>query len=72
MDGADDDESRVDLAYTLALTRPASTLERERALALVQDLRPGLDAPSDPARERLAWATLTQGLLATAEFRYLD
>jgi hypothetical protein len=72
LDGATDDGRRVDLAYILTLSRPATTLERERSLALVKEIRAGLDTKDDADRERLAWATLAQSLVGTAEFRYLD
>ena len=63
---------RIDLAYTLTLGRPATTLERERSLALLQDIGAGLNAKNDQERQRVAWATLAQGLIASAEFRYLN
>ncbi|MFP6864764.1 MAG: hypothetical protein VCA35_02395, partial [Roseibacillus sp.] len=72
LDGATDDGKRVDLAYILTLSRPATTLEHERSLALVKEIRAGLDTKDDADRERLAWATLAQSLVGTAEFRYLD
>jgi hypothetical protein len=72
IDGAADDEHRLALASTTTLGRPATTREREQALALLNDLRENLDAPNEADRNRLAWATLCQSLIGTAEFRYLD
>ena len=67
-----DEATRVELAYTLTLSRPASTLERERSLKLVRDISAGLSAGTGQERQRVAWATLAQSLIASAEFRYLN
>jgi hypothetical protein len=62
------DAQRVDRAYQLALSRPPSAPERERALAFLRDL---------PARAggalalKSAWPAFCQALFASAEFRYL-
>ena len=67
-----EEAERIDLAYTLTFGRPATTLERERSLALLQDISAGLSTANDEDRQRVAWATLAQGLIASAEFRYLN
>ena len=72
IDFSTEERERIDLAYTLTLGRPATTLERERSLALLQDIGAGLNAKNDQERQRVAWATLAQGLIASAEFRYLN
>jgi len=72
LDGAVDEEERIDLAYALTFSRRASSLERERSLTLIKDISARLEAKNEADRERLAWATLLQSLVATAEFRYLD
>ena len=63
---------RVDLAYLRTLGRPATTLERERSMELVNDIAGQLGSGDKAELERLSWATLCQSLLASAEFRYLD
>ena len=57
-----DDAARVDLAYRLALARPASDREKARALAYVQQSGGG----------DKAWANFCQALFASAEFRYVQ
>ena len=59
-----DDDARVDLAYRIALARPASDVERRRALDFVAQL----SQEKDPAA---VWAGFAQALLASAEFRYV-
>ena len=61
---AADDPARVDLAYRIALARPATDGERSRALAYIAQLTQEKDKPT-------AWAGFCQALLASAEFRYL-
>ncbi|HUQ70405.1 MAG TPA: DUF1553 domain-containing protein, partial [Planctomycetaceae bacterium] len=72
--GARGDGAKVDLAYRLALGRPATMAERDRGVGYVNAyLR-------DPAmrnvrieRARIdAWASFCQALFASAEFRYLN
>jgi hypothetical protein len=60
-----DDPARVDLAFRLALARPASTQERGQVLAYMQELQKN-QSPSG------AWTAFCQTLLASAEFRYLQ
>jgi hypothetical protein len=72
IDFSPEERERIDLAYTLTFGRPATTLERERSIALLQDISAGLSTENDEDRQRVAWATLAQGLIASAEFRYLN
>ncbi|NNC86886.1 MAG: DUF1549 domain-containing protein [Akkermansiaceae bacterium] len=66
-----DASRRVDRAYLLTLSRRPEPSERERALALVDAIRTGLDTGDQAERERTAWAALAQSLIGSAEFRYL-
>lgn len=72
LEEASNDNDRLTLAYQLTLSRSPTTLERERSLALVKEFQEALSGKSGPQAERLAWASLAQSLIATAEFRYLD
>jgi hypothetical protein len=66
-----DEAARADLAYRLALSRPASGAERERAIEFVREFQQSLaDSKSQSAQEQ-AWGTLCQTLFASAEFRYV-
>jgi cytochrome c553 len=71
MQGNFDDAKRVDGAYRHALSRPATHLEVDRALAYLADYE------SDSQREGVAdprsaaWASFCQAMLASAEFRFL-
>jgi hypothetical protein len=56
-----DDAARVDLAYRTALARPATAVEKAKALDYVQQT--GGDK---------AWASFCQALFASAEFRYVQ
>ena len=66
--------SRLNLAYHLALARPATPAERIRAdqylLNEAKALIPVKGGNKDAAAQ-LAWATFCQALFASAEFRYL-
>jgi cytochrome c553 len=57
------DEQRADLAYRLALSRPATTEEAARVVAYVR--------AADPKGGEAAWASFCQALFASAEFRYV-
>jgi hypothetical protein len=57
-----DDAGRVDLAYRLALARPASDGEKAKALTYLQQAGTG----------EKAWAGFCQALFASAEFRYVQ
>jgi hypothetical protein len=63
-----DDAQRVDRAYRLALSRPPTAGERDRAIAFVRDFAKH-SAGTDPARA--AWSAFCQALFASGEFRYL-
>jgi hypothetical protein len=63
-----DDARRVERAYRLALARPPSTGECDRALTFLREFAARARG-GDPPRE--AWSALCQALFATAEFRYL-
>ena len=63
-----DDAQRVDRAYRLALARPPTAGERDRALAFLRDFAARAGG-TDPARA--AWSAFCQALFASAEFRYL-
>ena len=67
--------ARLNLAYHLALSRPATEAERKRADQYLLDeakaLLPVKDGNKDTASQ-LAWATFCQALFASAEFRYLN
>jgi hypothetical protein len=63
-----DDSARVELLYRLALARPPSDTERNRALAFIQQTTTelgGKDAVTG------AWASFCQAMFASAEFRYI-
>jgi hypothetical protein len=69
------DGARVDLAYKLALGRPASSSERDRAVSYVWNyLRDpaAVRGKTDEKAKVDAWASLCQALMASAEFRYLN
>ena len=67
--------SRLNLAYHLALGRPATEAERKRAdqylLAEAKAIVPLKGGNTNDAAQ-LAWATFCQALFASAEFRYLN
>jgi hypothetical protein len=64
-----DNAHSVDRAYRLALARPPTAGERDRALAFLRNFAAPATGP-DPARE--AWSAFCQALFSGAEFRYLD
>ena len=68
-----DDAGRINLAYRLALCRPATAKEIDRAKdyitayeAAAQNNEP---SAGDPAAD--PWTSFCQALLASAEFRYV-
>ena len=69
-----DDARRVEAAYARAFSRPASSEERNRALAFMQDYEKALEAtePSPEKRRTEAWRSFCQTLFASSEFRYVD
>ncbi|HSI35330.1 MAG TPA: PSD1 and planctomycete cytochrome C domain-containing protein [Tepidisphaeraceae bacterium] len=73
--GLQADPARIDYAYKLALGRPATPVEKDRAAAYLQAfLRDPKAATSrDPYQNKhAAWSSLCQALMASAEFRYLN
>ena len=67
--GLEGDEARVVAAYRRTLQREPSPVETGRALEHVRQLERELGG--DDARAR-AWASFSQALLASNEFRYID
>ncbi len=75
----DDDTARITLAYRLALARPATPREIDRARAYIADYEsaarslppPNPANPAQPSPREAAWASFCQALFACAEFRYL-
>lgn len=57
---------RVHLAFRRVLSRDPSEVELDQAIELVQQTQ------SELSSSEKAWSTLSQALLATNEFRYLD
>ncbi len=72
--GAKTDTARVDLAYTLTFGRPASSAERDRALAYITNAVRDARARNEDAvkAQTTGWAGFCQALFASAEFRYLN
>jgi hypothetical protein len=66
-EAADDDRGRIERAYQLVLRRVPTAEETAAARALLRSLEPPADADADEYR----YATLIQGLFASAEFRYV-
>jgi len=60
-----DDAGRIDHAYRLLYSRPASSQDKERALKYLTDAKADFAKPAD------LWASLVQAMLASAEFRYI-
>jgi hypothetical protein len=69
-----DFRGRIDLAHRLALGRPATAAEHQRAhsylLGEATALIPARNLPRETAAQQ-AWATLCQALFACAEFRFV-
>jgi hypothetical protein len=67
---AEGDEARgIERAYRLALARPPTAAEKERALTFLRAFAARGGARD---RARAAWSAFCQALFAAAEFRYLD
>lgn len=66
INSAKDDTERVRLAFRQVLSREPDQTELEQALELVRLTK------SDLKSEEKTWASLSQALLATNEFRYVD
>jgi cytochrome c553 len=70
-----DDAGRVDYAYRLGLSRPATTAEKARVLKYISEFqRQAMSVTKDSLKGSRtdAWASFCQALLAGAEFRYLN
>jgi hypothetical protein len=69
-----DDARRVETAYLRALNRPATSEERTRAQAFIDDYERALEGTQkDPEKRRIeAWRSFCQALYASSEFRYVD
>ncbi len=66
------DDARITMAYRLALARPATTKEAERAVSYITDYENAAgEEKSVPNPRNAAWASFCQALLASAEFRYV-
>ena len=77
----DSDTERIQAAFKMTLSRPATQKEEAAAAAFLAkfkraEARPAGGGFRPGARttdtDRMAWAALVQALFATAEFRYLD
>jgi len=60
-----DDAGRIEHAYRLLFSRPATSQDKERALKYLAEAGNDFTKPAD------LWASLCQALLASAEFRYI-
>jgi hypothetical protein len=66
-----DDDARVSLAYQRTLSRLATAKEIERALGYIADYENAARADSVAEPRIAAWASFSQALFASAEFRYV-
>jgi cytochrome c553 len=68
-----DDAERTSLLYRLALCRPATAGEIERATSYLDEYETAARREDQPPAEprTAAWASLCQAILASAEFRYV-
>ncbi len=69
-----DDDGRIDLAYRLTLCRLPSDAEWNKAESYVEETATSLSggAEHSPQATLKAWSGLTQALLGSAEFRYVE
>jgi cytochrome c553 len=67
-----DEPSRIDLAYRIAFGRPASSDDRRRAGDYLYSFTSDGDAGRAGSPRQVAWASLCQALIASAEFRYVN
>ena len=75
-DGGSGDAKRVDFAYRLALSRPATDAEVQRALKFLDAFEKPDGSPGQLSTESQdslleAWQQLCQALIGSAEFRYV-
>ncbi len=66
-----DDDARVQLAYQVTLSRPATAKETERAKSYVAEYEAAARKQGTSEPLSAAWASFSQALLASAEFRYI-
>ncbi|MBI1900704.1 MAG: PSD1 domain-containing protein [Planctomycetia bacterium] len=68
-----DDADRIALAYRLALCRPATAAEIDRAKRYLAEYEAAAREEGTPSADprAAAWASLCQAILASAEFRYI-
>ncbi len=71
---AGDREARIDQIYLRALSRTPDPGEKEAAARFLEEFMAGLAEQKENPEEAAAaaWASLSQALLASAEFRYLN
>ena len=69
---SDDDRERLDAACRLALQRPATAAEQERAATFLARVGGQLSDLPEGARRAAAWAALARVLLGGNEFLHLD
>ena len=65
-----EDPERVERAFLLALSRPASEEERTRSLEYLAQVRQKARAAGQP--EGIGWESLARALLLSSEFVYVD
>ena len=66
-----DDAARISLAYRLAVSRPPTVKEIERARVYLAGYEGTARAENAGDPRAAAWASFTQAILASAEFRYI-
>jgi len=73
-----DDNARVELAYQLTLGRGATSIEKQRVLHYLDEVRKSLPETTGSGKTKVthdrtldAWTTFCQTLFASAEFRYV-
>ena len=70
---SDDEAERVERAYVLAFSRPATSVEKMESLEYLKQYRKGLaEAGIKGDAAKLAWASLSRILLSGSEFVYVD
>lgn len=73
-----DDAARVELAYQLTLGRGATSIEKQRVIHYLDEVRKSLPESTGSGKTKIthdrtldAWTTFCQTLFASAEFRYV-
>lgn len=67
-----DDSDRINLAYQLALCRPASADEISRSLEFIEQATAAANGGESEDESESAWAGFCQVLFASGEFRYVE